>query len=196
MDVSSYLVCFIICLLLLFLVLFGIIRYFFRKAPAIKEDAIYDYAIVLGCPTLMDGSISPVCAKRCDKAIQLYEEGRIRKIIVSGAAVINRFEEAEVMYQYLCKTITVNDIYKESKARNTYENIYNSIHMIRNPKHQQILFISSPYHLRRIHYFAKRWCKTYAIISSDESNSLRKRIIEVKHQCKTLYTEYKLRKTT
>ena len=44
-----------------------------------------DIAIILGNPVQADGTLSPWLKGRVDRAIALYQQGRVKKIFASGA---------------------------------------------------------------------------------------------------------------
>lgn len=73
---------------------------------------------------------------RLEEAVRLYEEGKIKKIMVTGGIGrlnIDRITpEAIKMGNYLKKhSIPKNDILVEPKAKNSYENIQYSLGLLR-----------------------------------------------------------------
>src|SRR5688572_27321899 len=65
-----------------------------RAAPACAKTK-HDVVIVLGCPTLADGTASPCQRARVDLALAARASGLGDRFVVSGAAVANAFVEAE-----------------------------------------------------------------------------------------------------
>ncbi len=60
-----------------------------------------DAAIVLGNKVNEDGTLSDRLKSRLDKSIEMYKNGRVKKIIVSGGLGKEGFWEANEMKKYL-----------------------------------------------------------------------------------------------
>lgn len=94
---------------------------------------------------------------RIQKAIELYKNNKINKILVSGdIGYFNKnkkISEARIMYSYLLKNnIPKQDIFIENKSKNTIDNTLYSINLIKtkyNQKRIKLLLISSDYHTKR-----------------------------------------------
>lgn len=114
-----------------------------------NSEEVFDIAIIFGGVSMIP--------YRLDAAINLYQNKKVKKILVSGGIgflSINRFhKEADKMQKYLIsKGISANDIIIEDKSRNTYENIINSAKILENnyslPR-TKIILITSDFHLKR-----------------------------------------------
>src|SRR5690606_15628957 len=82
--------------------------------------------LVLGA-ALWDGRPSPALRERLDLAYQMYREGWVQYLILSGGKGDEGPSEAEGMKQYLVeKGIPPDRLLLEDKSRNTAENIANS----------------------------------------------------------------------
>ncbi len=123
----------------------------------IKKE--YDVAVVLGGFTDLakqprDRVYLNQGADRLMHALLLYNQGKVKKIIVSGGSGIRNFngaKEADGMMKILlmCKVDT-NDILLEPEARNTHENAVYSAEIIRkNYPRPNILVFTSAFHCRR-----------------------------------------------
>ena len=127
--------------------------------PISEMDTNYMAGIVLGGVTNSD--IEPrdrvyfyKGADRITHAVQLYKNGIIKKILVSGGSsnIINReYKEADNLYRFLLLCdIPEEDILVEKEARNTHENAKFSAEILEaefpGEKH---LVITSAFHLRR-----------------------------------------------
>ena len=102
-----------------------------------------DCAIICGYPANEDGTISSILKSRIDLGIDLYMTHQVRYIIVSGGAIHNAYNEAEVMRDYATeKGVPKENILIENQAKSTYHNILYSkklwIHTI------SIIVLSSP----------------------------------------------------
>lgn len=126
-------------------------KYVFKtKRIEIEPDKKYDIALVLGC------SIKEVMMKRIEDAFKLYESGIIKKIYLTGGIGFlskNREEsEANVMKRYLLsKGVPEEDIVVEDKSRDTYENMKNSLDLIKGEVGEDgtIILVTSDFHQKR-----------------------------------------------
>ena len=92
---------------------------------------------------------------RLDKAIELYNNKSISKIIVSGGIDKNHLDESQIMYNYLLnKGIPKSNIIKDSLGYNTYKTAKNSLNML--TANEQLLAISQFYHMSRIKLIYKK----------------------------------------
>ncbi len=119
-----------------------------------------EYAIVLGAG-LRDGEPSALLRQRLDIAVEYGTGNPDATIIVSGGqGQGDGISEAEAMGQYLTsKGIDSNRIIKEKKATNTIENIVYSqqaINVLNGSKNQEVVIITSEYHLFRAKYIARK----------------------------------------
>ena len=64
-----------------------------------RRDA--DVAVVLGARVYPDGTLSLALSDRLDTAVELFREGRVRFVLVSGATGVEGINEATAMRRYL-----------------------------------------------------------------------------------------------
>ncbi|WP_163579214.1 YdcF family protein [Gracilibacillus saliphilus] len=148
---------YILCLILMcFMVVFLFIRLHFNKAGynhGLKRDVM----IVLGYPAKKDGSMSPILRERINKAADLYHAGIAEIVICSGAAVANNHVEADVMARALVKLgVDCSQIIRETKAKNTYENLIKSRKIMHERGLKKVVIVTSPWHLRKASSYAFR----------------------------------------
>ncbi|MFN4144650.1 MAG: YdcF family protein [Runella sp.] len=94
---------------------------------------------------------------RAAQAFQLYKEGKIQKIIISGGftsitgQIASHSEENDGVRGYLLKLgVAAEDIVQESKSKNTRENALFSAKILREQfKTNECMLITSAFHLRR-----------------------------------------------
>lgn len=118
-------------------------------------------AVVLGAAVWTDNKPSPSLAARIDKAVKLFEEGRIGKIQLTGSNAPGELSEARVAFNYIkIKNIDEKHIWIEEKTTSTNEQIY-FIKTGLKPKKNlgQIIIVSDSYHLKRV----KEICKFYNV---------------------------------
>jgi hypothetical protein len=91
-----------------------------------------DVAVVPGCPSESDGSLSPCQARRAVWAKVLWERGQATHFITSGGAVHSRYVEAEGLAAALFALgVPAERIYLDPDALHTDENMYNSMRIAR-----------------------------------------------------------------
>ena len=83
----------------------------------VYEDKECDVAIVLGA-ACNDTEVSEVYKQRLNHAIKLYNEGKVKKLIVTGGiGAGNTRSDADVAAEYLTENnIPLEDIFKEDKS--------------------------------------------------------------------------------
>ncbi|RMG78676.1 MAG: YdcF family protein [Bacteroidetes bacterium] len=131
-----------------------------RTITADEIVAPYDIGIVLGGYT--NSNIIPdhdrhnfnEFGSRFFQALELYQTGKIRKLLLSGGSgslVSSGFSEARQMADYLLRMgIPKEDLLLETQSRNTYENAVFSARLIREKYPEaRCLLITSAWHMRR-----------------------------------------------
>ncbi|MCZ8513098.1 YdcF family protein [Paenibacillus filicis] len=112
-----------------------------------KQDA----GIVLGA-ALWQTTPSPALKERLNRAAELYEEGKIRSIIVSGGydRPDSQLTEAEGMRDYLLgRGIPGRVILLENHATNTYENLLFSKQIMDEHGYRSAVIVTHRYHAVR-----------------------------------------------
>lgn len=115
------------------------------QAAASKEPA--DTAIVLGA-ALWNGVPSPALKERLEGARELYEEGAVRTIIVSGGLGSgSAITEAEGMKRYLVEFgIPEEAVYLENQAMDTWQNIGYSLAIMEEEGWSSATIVTHHYH--------------------------------------------------
>ena len=107
-----------------------------------------DVIIVFGAGTNKTGQ--PLQKERVKAAVELYNEGRVNKIIMTGGESKYGFIEAAAMKDYAVSLgAPAGDILVEPLAKNTYENAENSYQIVQDNNFQRIILVTSCYHTRR-----------------------------------------------
>ncbi len=109
-----------------------------------------DVAIVLGAGVWGDRP-SPGLRERLDQAVELYREGYVPYLLVTGGLGEGKTStEAAVMRNYLVEQGVPEDrIFMEHQARDTYENLLFSKEIMQQHGLSQALVVSHDYHLAR-----------------------------------------------
>lgn len=114
----------------------------------------YDCILVLGAGLRSDGSPSDMLADRLDVAIELYEKGVSKVIILSGDRSGEDYDEVSSMVRYcLAAGVPEEAIVEDGKGYSTYESIYNTKI---DGSYKKILVVTQRYHLYRAMYIAEK----------------------------------------
>jgi len=131
----------------------------------ISIDGLRDYkgtadvAVVLGNRVDADSSLSPVLQGRVDRALLLYRQGRVHKIMVSGGKGLKagKVPEGMAMRRYLVqKGVPPADIIEDNEGENTYltardfRPVADSLHC------SSVIVVSSFYHITRCKYIFRK----------------------------------------
>ncbi|MGO4936835.1 YdcF family protein [Fundicoccus sp. Sow4_H7] len=114
-----------------------------------KQEPL-DGMLLFGKEIESDGSISETLEARLEATLRLANDHPNAKIIVSGGAVANQYNEAETMSKWLmARNIMPNRIIIEPNAKDTVGNALESAPFILNHHLKSIAAISSAEHLPR-----------------------------------------------
>ncbi|WP_152640269.1 YdcF family protein [Thermus filiformis] len=113
----------------------------------------YEYAVVPGAAQY-DGTPSPAFARRLLAALELYREGRVRRIAVAGGRRPgDRTSEGEAGCTFLrARGVPRDRLLCETESRSTYENLRN----LRPHLRGRVLIVTDAPHLRRALFLARR----------------------------------------
>lgn len=119
-----------------------------------------DYMIILGA-RLYGDIPSPALYERLKVAEEYLKENTELKVIVSGGQGPDEdISEAEAMERYLLNNgIDKNKIIIEDKSTSTFENIKNSLYIIKeidNEESPRVLLVSNSFHIFRSKFLANR----------------------------------------
>ncbi|HXB05766.1 MAG TPA: YdcF family protein [Puia sp.] len=126
-------------------------------------DGLHDYqgnadiAIVLGNRVDPDSSLSPALKGRVDKALLLYREGRVERIMVSGgqgkAEGMGGVPEGMAMKRYLvAHGVPADRIVEDNDGENTYLTAKDFLPVADSLHIHSAIAVSSFYHLTRTKY--------------------------------------------
>lgn len=114
------------------------------------ESCQADVAIVLGAAAY-DDTVSPVYRERLNHGIQLYQQGYINKIIVTGGiAEGNKHSDAYAAKQYvISKGVPEQDVLMEEASTITQENLVNAKIIMDENAYEKAIIVSDPLHMKR-----------------------------------------------
>ncbi len=129
-----------------FLSLFAYMAHYMNYEPASGPAA--QTVIVLGCK--VDGSVpSQQLSRRCQAAAEFMKENPETVAVLSGGQGSDEdISEAECMKNVLIQAgIDESRLYLEDQSANTYENLSNSLEVIKeNSLSQSVLIVTNEYH--------------------------------------------------
>lgn len=149
----------ILMILILIIIVFGI--NFFVKISTrnlivdnnSKKIENADCALVLGAG-IWNNEPSPMLKDRLDVAIELYNNEKVSKIIMSGDHTKENYDEVNTMKKYAIeKGVKSEDIFMDHAGISTYDSIYRAKNIFGTNK---IIIVTQKYHLYRSLYIAKR----------------------------------------
>lgn len=104
-------------------------------------------AIVFGAGLLRDGSAGPVLSDRMQTAVNLYQAGKVAKLLVSGDNREVTYNEPEAMRQYaLERSVPNEDIVLDYAGRRTYDTCYRAKHIFGV---NEAILITQDFHMPR-----------------------------------------------
>jgi vancomycin permeability regulator SanA len=128
-----------------------------------------DVAIILGSKVNEDGSLSKRLEKRLECGLQLYKNGRVKKIIVSGGLGKEGFYEGDKMKAYLVeKDIPETSVFVDNFGNNTSATVDNTIKLKNKLEIKSIIVVSQYFHLTRTKMLFKK--RGFDNISSTSPN--------------------------
>lgn len=104
-------------------------------------------AIVFGAGLYRDGSAGPVLSDRVETAVQLYEQGKVEKLLMSGDNRFIEYNEPEAARQYaLQRGVPDEDIVLDYAGRRTYDTCYRAKHIFGV---DEAILVTQPFHMPR-----------------------------------------------
>jgi uncharacterized SAM-binding protein YcdF (DUF218 family) len=121
------------------------------------DEAHADVAIVLGAAAYHKKP-SPVFRERINHAINLYKDGRVERIMLTGGYGHGAaFAEAEVARIYcLDQGLPESALLMETKSTTTWENLREAKPILDDNGWESALIVSDPWHLKRAVAMARR----------------------------------------
>jgi SanA protein len=112
-----------------------------------------DVALVLGA-SVAAGKPSPILAARADTAIELYQKGKVSKILVTGDNSALSHDEVTPVRKYLVKAgIPAEDIFLDHAGFDTYSSMYRARDIFGATS---ATIITQDFHLSRSLFIARR----------------------------------------
>lgn len=120
----------------------------------IKEVPSAQTALVLGARVLSDGRLSDILKDRLDTAIELYQSGKVEKLLLSGDHGGKYYDEVNPMKDYvLSKGIPATDIFLDHAGFDTYDSIYRAKNIFTA---ESLIIVTQEFHLPRAIFIAEK----------------------------------------
>ncbi|HQC64494.1 MAG TPA: ElyC/SanA/YdcF family protein [Anaerolineaceae bacterium] len=142
-------------LLIVFLIVFFLLGGFRVAMLLISEPLIKSYDDIQAMPVVMvpgagllrDGTPSSPLRDRLDAAAQLYRDGKVQKILLTGDNRFVNYNEPGAMRNYLIQAgIPEEDLVLDYAGRRTYDSCYRAKAIFGL---DEIIIVTQPYHLPR-----------------------------------------------
>jgi vancomycin permeability regulator SanA len=147
----------------------------FSAASAVGEVSTYDVGLVLGAgiacgwnENVLTCKPSTVLKNRLDKALELYNQNKIKKILVSGNGENFYYNETKVMSSYLLKNnVKMQDIMVDYEGDSTLQSCENAKNIFNL---ERVLVFTQAFHLSRSVFLCREvGLKVDAEIAADSS---------------------------
>lgn len=122
------------------------------------SDGKGDVAIVLGNRVFSDGTLASWTQGRVDKALELFKEGKVRKIFVSGGlGVEDHYPEGKAMKEYLVKHgVPDSLVIADNGGLNTYLTAKDFLEWNKDKNFDTAIIVSQFYHITRTRYILRK----------------------------------------
>ncbi|HEY4756367.1 MAG TPA: YdcF family protein [Ignavibacteriaceae bacterium] len=127
-------------------------------------------AVVLGAAVWSDNKPSPSLAFRVEKAAELFNDGIVNKIQLTGGNAPGELSEAEVSLNHILKQgINRNNVWIEKNTTSTIEQVrFIKKVLIQKKQFNSVVIVSDIYHLQRV----KEICKFYNVKADVAASNL------------------------
>lgn len=152
--------CGLFAALALFLTRAVFLLYASPKTFAFDDMQAGKVAIVFGAGLLRDGSAGPVLSDRVETAVQLYQAGKVEKLLMSGDNRFVEYNEPEAMRQYALEAgVPDEDIVLDYAGRRTYDTCYRAKYIFQV---ESAILVTQHFHMARALYL----CNSFGVESS------------------------------
>ncbi len=112
-----------------------------------------DVALVLGARVFKDGRLSGMLEARLLEALELYQQGKVKKLLLSGDHGQVDYDEVNAMRLYLlAEGVAEEDIFLDHAGFSTYESMYRARGIFQV---NTVIVVTQAFHLARAVYSAR-----------------------------------------
>lgn len=125
-----------------------------RRYTNISKVTPQPIAIVLGAGIFSDGTPTPMLADRVSAAAELYKQGRVQRLLMSGDNSREDYDEVTAMKNYAVELgVSPEDITLDHAGFSTYESCYRAREVFTI---EQAVIVTQDFHLPRAVYICDR----------------------------------------
>ncbi len=184
--VKNILVWSVIVVMIFFAINFYIIKSTKDQIFAIQDNiSEQQTALLLGARVYDDGRLSHIMEDRALTAVELYQDKKVDKILISGDHGTSQYDEVNAIKDYLInKNIAPEDIFTDHAGFDTYDSVYRARDIF---EVDSMIIVTQDFHLPRAVYIANSLgVKSIGVIADrrdyrdKERNQIRESIARVK----------------
>ena len=113
-----------------------------------------EVAIVLGAKVDVNGQPSPILADRLETAVRLYQQGKVKKLLMSGDHGTATYDEVNAMLKYaIGRGVPAKDVFTDHAGFDTYATMYRARDVF---EVTDALVVTQRFHLARAVYTARK----------------------------------------
>lgn len=128
--------------------------YYDHAIHPVVESPDKPVAIVFGAAVYWNGRLSSVLRDRMDTAIDLYQTGKVQKLLLSGDNSTTDYNEPDAMMAYaISQGVPAHDIQPDYGGRRTYDTCYRARHIFHV---QSAVLVTQQFHLPRAIFTCRR----------------------------------------
>jgi len=110
-------------------------------------------ALILGAKVFDDGRLSMMMQDRADSALELYESGKVGKLIMSGDHGTKTYDEVNTVKDYLLeKGVNPEDLFLDHAGFDTYDSLYRARDIFGV---KSLIVVTQKFHLPRAVYIGR-----------------------------------------
>ena len=130
-----------------------------------KDNLSKQAALVLGAKVWNNGQMSDIFEDRVKTAIDLYNNGKVKKILISGDHGQKNYDEVNAAKDYLLNNnVKPEDIFLDHAGFDTYDSLYRAMYVF---KAESLVVITQDFHLPRALYIANKLGMESCGVSAD-----------------------------
>lgn len=171
---KKYWIWFCVGLILLVIIFSKQLTGFLEKPLIVYQEPLSaDIIVVHGGGVTEDKKLPLLAQQRLNYGLSLWRQGLAPQILVTGGKINNEIE-ADLMAEDLnLRGVPATSVIKENNSVNTFENVKNSLIIIKKNNFKSAIIVTSPYHSYRVQKtWQKNWPEGEIYVSSAPKNLL------------------------
>lgn len=143
---------------------YHVISFANKYIVSIEDVTKSEVVLVLGALVYKNGNVSPILSDRLDVGIELYNNEKVQKLLLTGDHGNIDYNEVNAMKKYaLNNDVKEIDIFMDHAGFSTYESLYRAKDVFGA---KDITIVTQEYHLYRAIYIARKMgLKAYGVTS-------------------------------